>query len=182
YPRIIATDRLRAREEVFANGGAVAGLLSGAGGAVSAAVGVRALEAGVRGGVRLATEVNAAQRWKLAAQGVNVLQTVRSPDPHRPALRTLACGASASADGSYLAQKRFVLFVIDAIARGTRWALVAPRTRASWEKLRLQIQAFFEDLQAAGAFAAAPAGRAFFVVCDERLNDDAHLGTTRILI
>lgn len=182
YPRIIATDRLRAREEVFANGGAVAGLLSRAGDAVSAAVAVRELEPVLRGGVRLATEVNAAQRWKLAAQGVNVLQTVRSPDPHRPALRTLACGASASADGSYLAQKRFVLFVIDAIARGTRWALVAPRTRASWEKLRLQIQAFFKDLQAAGAFAAAPAGRAFFVVCDERLNDDAHLGTTRILI
>lgn len=182
YPRIVTMDRLRARQEVFGNGGAVAGLLSRAGDAISAAVAIREPEPLLRGGVRLTVEVKDADRWKLAAHGANVLQTVRSPDPHRPALRTLACGASASADGSYLSQQRFALFVIDAIARGTRWSLVAPRTPASWEQLRLQIRAFFEELRAAGAFAAAAEGQAFLVVCDERLNDEAHVGTTRILI
>lgn len=182
YPRIVAMDRLRGRHEVFPNGGAVAGLLSRAGDAISAAVAIREPEPLLRGGVRLAAEVKAADRWKLAAHGANVLQTVRSPEPRRPALRTLACGASASADGSYLSQQRFALFVIDAIARGTRWSLVAPRTPLSWEKLRRQIQDFLVDLRAAGAFSAAPERQAFLVVCDERLNDEAHPAVTRILV
>src|SRR5690606_39099939 len=92
YPRIVTMDRLRARQEVFGNGGAVAGLLSRAGDAISAAVAIREPEPLLRGGVRLTVEVKDADRWKLAAHGANVLQTVRSPDPHRPALRTLACG------------------------------------------------------------------------------------------
>lgn len=182
YPRIVAMDRLRARLETFANGGAVAGLLSRAGDAVSSAVAIREPEPLLRGGVRLAVEVKSADLWKLAAHGANVLQTVRSPDPRRPTLRTLACGASASADGSYLSQQRFALFVVDAIARGTKWSIVAPRTPASWEKLRRQIRTFFTELRGAGAFSAASERQAFTVVCDERINDQAHIGTTRILI
>ncbi len=182
YPRIISMDRLRARQEIFANGGAVAGLLSRAGDAISAAVAVREPESLLRGGVRLAVEVKDADRWKLAAHGANVLQTVRSPGPQRPALRTLACGASASADGSYLSQQRFAQFVIDAIARGTRWSVIAPRTPLSWEKLRKQIRTFLIELRSAGAFSAASEQQAFLVVCDERLNDETHAGATRILV
>jgi phage tail sheath protein FI len=182
YPRIMAMDRLRGRQETFANGGAVAGLLSRTGDAISAAIAVREPEPLLRGGVRLAAQINAAERWKLAAHGANVLQTVRSPDPERPALRTLACGASASTDGSYLSQQRFALFVIDAIARGTRWSVVAPRGRASWERLSRQIRSFFLELRGAGAFASVSEHQAFLIVCDERLNDDGHPGTVRILI
>ncbi len=183
YPRIVTRDRLRGRLETFANGGAVAGLLSRAGDAVSAAVAVREPEPLLRGGVRLAVEVRDADRWKLAANGANVLQTVRSPDPRRPALRTLACGASASPDGSYLSQQRFAQFVVDAIARGTKWSVVAPRSPAAWEKLRRQIRTFLTELRDAGAFSAASSERqAFLVICDERINDEAHPGTTRILI
>jgi hypothetical protein len=182
YPRIIAMDRLRGRQETFANGGAVAGLLSRAGDAISAAIAVREPEPLLRGGVRLAAQINSAERWKLAAHGANVLQTVRSPDPERPTLRTLACGASASTDGSYLSQQRFALFVIDAIARGTRWSVVAPRDRSAWDRLSRQIRSFFLELRAAGAFASVPEHRAFLIVCDERLNDDVHPDKIRILI
>jgi hypothetical protein len=182
YPRITAMDRLRGRQEIFANGGAVAGLLSRAGDALSAAIAVREPEPLLRGGVRLATQINAAERWKLAAHGANVLQTVRSPDPERPTLRTLACGASASTDGSYLSQQRFALFVIDAIARGTRWSVIAPRDRSSWGRLSRQIRSFFLELRGAGAFASISEHQAFLIVCDERLNDDLHPGKVRILI
>src|SRR5690606_16819730 len=169
--------------ETFANGGAVAGLLSRAGDAVSAAVAVREPEPLLRGGVRLAVEVRDADRWKLAANGANVLQTVRSPDPRRPALRTLACGASASPDGSYLSQQRFAQFVVDAIARGTKWSVVAPRSPAAWEKLRRQIRTFLTELRDAGAFSAASSERqAFLVICHERIDDEAHPATPRILI
>jgi len=182
YPRIVAMDRLRGRQEIFANGGAVAGLLSRAGDAISAAIAVKEPEPSLRGGIRLATTVSAADRWKLSTHGANVLQAVRSPDAQRPSLRTLACGASASTDGSYLSQQRFALFVVDAIERGTRWALAAPRERRTWDRLAKQIRSFFMDLRTAGAFASISEHQAFLIICDERINDAPNLGRVRILI
>ena len=78
FPRIAATDRLRGRIEMFGNGGAVAGMLSRTGEAVSAAIAAQEPEPLLRAGARLAREVASADRWSLAAHGVNVLQAVRS--------------------------------------------------------------------------------------------------------
>jgi hypothetical protein len=171
YPRIVAMDRLRARPENFGNGGAVAGLLSRSGEAVSAALVMREPEPLLRANARLARDVSAGDRWLLTAHGVNVLQTVRSPNGQRPALRTLACGASASSDWSYLAQRRFALFVINAIERGTRWAAAAGADAAAWPQVARQIRAFLEELRSAGAFASAPHDQAYHVICDARIND-----------
>jgi phage tail sheath protein FI len=171
YPRIIAMDRLRGRPETFGNGGAVAGLLSRSGEAVSAAVGMREPEALLRANVKLAREVSGNDRWLLTAHGVNVLQAVRSPTGDRPVLRTLACGASASSDWSYLAQRRFALFVINAIERGTRWCAVAAGDPRVWPRVTRQIRSFLEELRTAGAFASAPQDQAFLVLCDERINE-----------
>jgi uncharacterized protein len=182
YPRIVTMDRLRGRQETFGNGGAVAGVLSRPGDALSSAVAINEPEPLLRGGVRLATEVKAADRWKLAAHGANVLQTVRSPDPKRPAMRTLACGASASTDGSYLSQKRFALFVIDAIARGTRWCIGAPRGKATWARLSQHIEMFMNELRTAGAFSAVSAQQAYLVISDERINQPDESGCVKILV
>src|SRR5690606_2202619 len=77
----------------------------------------------------------------------------------------------------------FAQFVVDAIARGTKWSVVAPRSPAAWEKLRRQIRTFLTELRDAGAFSAASSERqAFLVICDERINDEAHRGRTPILI
>lgn len=171
FPRISAMDRLRGRTEVFGNGGAVAGLLSRSGEAVVAAVSEREPEPMLRSSAKLAKEVNSSDRWLLAAMGVNVLQSVRNPDREWPALRTLACGASASSDWSYLAQRRFSLFVINAIERGTRWCAGMPNSAGTWMRVSRQIASFLSDLRSAGAFASVPADQAFLVICDERIND-----------
>ncbi|HEY0940793.1 MAG TPA: hypothetical protein VGE08_11895 [Steroidobacter sp.] len=173
FPRIAAMDRLRGRVEVFGNGGAVAGLLSRSGEAVAAALSEREPEPILRSSAKLAREVSSQDRRALAAQGVNVLQSVRTPDRDWPALRTLACGASASSDWSYLAQRRFALFVINAIERGTRWCAGMPNTAHTWARVTRQIGNFLSELRSAGAFAAVPADQAFLVICDERINDDA---------
>lgn len=171
YPRIAAMDRLRARVEIFGNGGAAAGVLSRSGEAVSAALTPREPEPLLRAGAKLAREVTAGERWSLNAHGVNVLQAVRSPGPQRPPrMRTLACGASASSDGSYLAHRRFELFVINALELGTRWAAVVANDPGSWGKAALQIRSFLSDLRLAGAFMSAPREQAFLVICDERIN------------
>lgn len=172
FPRISAMDRLRGRVEVFGNGGAVAGLLSRSGEAVAAAVSEREPESILRSSAKLAKEINSSDRWLLASLGVNVLQSVRSPDREWPALRTLACGASASSDWSYLAQRRFSLFVINAIERGTRWCAGLPNAASTWMRVSRQISTFLSELRSAGAFASVPSDQAFLVICDERINDE----------
>lgn len=180
FPRISGMDRLRGRVEIFGNGGAVAGLLSRSGEAVAAAVSERESEPILRSSAKLARDVNSSDRWLLASQGVNVLQSVRSPDREWPALRTLACGASASSDWSYLAQRRFSLFVINAIERGTRWCAGMPNTAHTWMRVTRQVCNFLSELRGAGAFASVAADQAFLVICDERINDEA--GEINILV
>jgi hypothetical protein len=176
FPRIVAMDRLRGRTEMFGNGGAVAGLLSRSGEAVAAAVTEREPEPLLRSSAKLAREVTSSDRWSLAAQGVNVLQAVRNPDREWPALRTLACGASASSDWSYLAQRRFALFTINSIERGTRWCAGLPNGPHVWMRLTRQISTFLSELRSAGAFASVPADQSFLVICDERINDGEREG------
>ncbi|HWK75927.1 MAG TPA: phage tail sheath C-terminal domain-containing protein [Povalibacter sp.] len=181
YPRILCTDRLRGRGEVFGNGGAVAGLLSRLDDSV-AIVATPGPEPLLRAGTRLARDINTADRSRLATAGINVLQTVRSVERDRPALRTLACGASASADWAYLTPRRFVLYVISTIERGTRWAVTMPNDHSMQQRLDRQIREFLEELRAAGAFASVPAREAYAVICDERINDAEERGTVNILI
>jgi Bacteriophage tail sheath protein len=170
--------------EIFGNGGAVAGMLSRTGEVVSAAIASPEPEPLLRASVRLARDVDRVDRARLASNGINVLSAVRSPERDRPAMRTLACGASTSADWAYLAQRRLALFIVNAIERGTRWAVVAPRDRLVWERVASQVREFLEDLRNAGAFAAAPPDQAYLVICDERINDDAEgaQGVVNILV
>jgi uncharacterized protein len=176
YPRIVATDRLRGRSEIFGNGGAVAGLLSRYADAVAAAIAPSEPAPVLRVGSRLACEIGASDRVRLANHGINVLQSVRTAERNRPPLRTLAGGAGASADWSYLAQRRFALFVVNAIEHGTRWAAAAPKDQETWMRVRQQVQDFLQELRDVGAFAAASHEQAFVVVCDERINDNEETG------
>lgn len=182
FPRIVATDRLRGRPEIFGNGGAVAGLLSRTGEAVSAAIAARDPEPLLRAGARLAREVAPADRWSLSAHGVNVLHAVRSTDRDRPPLRTLACGASASSDWSYLSQRRFALFVINSIERGTRWCVLCPDDPLVWERVAAQVRRFLGELHSAGAFASVPPDQAYYVICDERINEASEPHVVNILV
>ena len=170
YPRIVCTDRLRARPEVFGSGGAAAGILSRTGDLTPGIASLPEPEMLLRAGARLHRELTNADRARLATHGINTLQSVRSTERRRPSLRTLACGASAHADWAYLTPRRFALFVVDAIERGTRWAIAERRNITVWFRLANQIAQFLGELRAAGAFSAAPKDQAFLVICDERIN------------
>jgi hypothetical protein len=182
FPRVVATDRLRGRPEIFGNGGAVAGLLSRSGEAVSAALSGYDPEPLLRAGARLPLQVSDKDRWLLAAHGINVLQSTRSPHRDRPALRTLACGASSSSDWSYLSQRRLALFIINSIERGTRWSALTPRDPTTWARVVEQIRSFLQELRNAGAFASVPEEQAFTVICDERINDESDPHELNILV
>ena len=172
YPRVIAVDRLRGRPEVFGNGGAVAGMLSRLDDSVAAAASPHEPEPLLRAGAKLPREVSPSDRWRLATAGINVLQTVRSVERNRPALRTLACGASALSDWAYLTPRRFSLFVISAIERGTRWSALAANSVETRAKVARQIHDFLTELRGAGAFSSVPVDQAFLVICDSRINEE----------
>lgn len=170
FPRIVAHDRLSGRAEVFGNGGAVAGMLSRSGDTIAAVVRQEEPEVTLRGSTRCALEVSPVDRVRLANYGINTFQAPRMPNRSRAALRTLACGASTSADWAFLAARRFALFVLDVIERETRWVLLEPKGAALWSRATCQISDFLEELRAAGAFSAAAAPTAYLVICDERIN------------
>jgi uncharacterized protein len=171
FPRLLVQDRLRARAEVFANGGAVAGMLSHAdeGRPVwdSKQSEPQML---LRPGMRLPVELTEIERWRLAAQGINALQTVRRSAPVALVRRTLAGGANAAVDWGYLHARRFALHVMGQLERNTRWVLLASPSRSMWARIVRQVNGFLHELVAMGAFPGARHGEEFFVICDERIN------------
>ncbi len=183
YPRIVAMDRLRGQTEIFGNGGAVAGVLSRSGEVVAAAIAAHDPEPLLRAHARLAREVSSSDQWTLNAHGVNVLQSTRAPGSAHIRLRTLACGASASADGSYLTPRRFASYVINAIELGTRWSAARAADPNTWFAVQAQVHRFLLDLHQAGALGAMPLGQAFTVICDERINTaDAQPPAVNLLV
>ena len=171
FPRLACMDRLRGRAEIFGNGGAVAGLLARSDDADALVPTSPEPEPLLRAGARLAREVSPADRRRLSQAGINVLQTVRGTDRTRAPLRTLACGASVSSDGSYLTPRRFVQSVIRAIENGTRWAVVRPHDPLVQQRVTRQVAEFLTELRTSGAFRSALPDSAFLVICDERIND-----------
>ena len=168
FPWILAYDRLRARFEPFAPSAAAAGMLA----RLHAQRGVSGpdeeQDAALRPGLRPALLVDDVARERLAAAGINVLQSFRPKQP--VSARTLAGAHASSPDWRFLACKRFALFLANSIERGTRWCVFHPSDPALWAMLERQVSDFFRSLEADGCFATGQPGQAWFVVCDERIN------------
>jgi hypothetical protein len=171
FPRITAFDRLRARAETFANCGAVAGTLARLDEQRSPWQPGLDEELLLRSAARPQSLLTDAERSRLAAHGVNPLQSLRSASPRELALRTLAGGSAASAAARLLTPQRRSLLIMASIERGTRWAVFETSERPVWQKLERQVQEFLQPLAAAGLFGAPDEPGAFQVVCDERVND-----------
>lgn len=184
FPRILAFDRLRGRGESFANCGAVAGTLARLDEQRSPWQPGADEELLLRPGARPEFVLTDAERARLAAHGVNPLQSLRSATPRPTALRTLAGGAAASAEARLLTPQRRNLLLMAALERGTRWAVFETPDRALWQKLERQVNAFLEPLAAAGLFGAPDVPGTFLVVCDERVNgpEEAAAGRVNLLV
>jgi len=172
FPRLIALDRLRGRYDVFANGGAVAGMLSHVDETCPLwAVMQPEPELVLRPSMRLQFELGPLERWRLAQHGINVLHHARRNKTVNLARRTMAGGVSAAADWGYVATRRFALHVIANLQQTTRWVVLSTPNRSMWVRLVRQVTEYFQTLVAVGAFPAAKSGQEFFVICDERLNN-----------
>jgi phage tail sheath protein FI len=183
FPRLIATDRLRARSEIFPNGGAVAGMLARAEDQRSPwAMEAPEPEHVLRSGVRLSVTLNELDHWRFATHGINTLRITRNASIVRLVPRTLAGGINGAADFGYLAPQRLASFVVNSIERGTRWAVWSRCEPAVWPRVLRQVTEFLTDLTALGAFPAAPPDRAFMVVCDQRVNSASDIAAAQLNI
>jgi phage tail sheath protein FI len=174
FPRLLGYDKLRGRFEAFAPSGAVAGVLSRASEHWPVWAVAGGEESVVRPGLRPACAVDDEQRARLAAAGVNTVQTVRNPGRGAPAACTLAGPGAVAADWRSLAAKRLALLVVNSIERGTRWMVFEPNDAAAWRRATAQVREFMSALEERGAFAEREPGDRWFVVCDERVNRDRH--------
>jgi phage tail sheath protein FI len=173
FPRLLALDRLRGRFEAFGSSGAVAGML------------VRSDEQGrfwsppagddavLRPGLKPLCAVGEEDRSRLAALGINTLSASRSPGGGRHAARTLAGPGAQSPDWRLLGRRRLALFILGSIERGTRWMLFERNEPALWSRAGQQLRAFFESLEAEGAFSGRAPDDRWFIACDDRVNRDS---------
>ena len=184
FPRIQAFDRLRARAETFANCGAVAGTLARMDEQRSPWQAGPDEDLLLRPAVRPECVLTEAERVRLAAHGINPLQSLRSASPRPLALKTLAGGSAGSADARLLTPQRRRLLLMASLERGTRWAKFESPERAVWQKLERQVEAFLQPLASSGLFGPADEPGTVPVVCDERINgpDDVAAGRINVLV
>ncbi len=180
FPRILAFDRLRGHFETFANGGAVAGVLARLDEQRSPWQAGPDDELLLRPGTRPALQLTDAERARLAAHGINALQSLRTAGEQRPVLRTLAGGAGHHADSSLLTARRRALLIMNSIERGTRWAVFHDGDPSVRHRIKRQVEDFLRPLAAAGLFGAGDPAEACYVVCDERLNPEHEIRDGRL--
>ena len=184
FPRVLAHDKLRGHFESFAPCGVVAGMLARCDEASPVWLSAEREEPILRPGFRPACLVGEDRRLRLASLGVNTLQAVRSAARMNVRLRTLAAGNTANADWRYLSARRFALFILGSIEQGTRWVVAAGSSAEVADHVTAQVRAFFEGLHASGSFGTRRLEEAFFLICDERVNNSSALscGEVRFVI
>jgi uncharacterized protein len=178
FPRVQAYDRLRGREESFASGPAAAGLMARLDRTCPIWSATDTEEAQMRPALRPASMVADTDRDQLLHAGVNLLQPARMPRA-KIRLRTLIPEAAVKNEWRYLSARRFALFVMSSIERGTRWVLFEQPGTVLRERVRSEVIAFLESLEDEGAFAGRTAEENYFVICDERVNDTEHVAAGR---
>ncbi len=173
FPRLLAFDRLRGRFELFANCGAVAGMLARGDESLPLWSAQRDDQLVLRPNMRPGCNVGETDRQRLAQFSINSFLTVRVAPDTADTLgpRTLADGNSGTNDWRYLRARRLALFVTASIEQGTRWTVFENNDQYTWLRVRGQVEAFLELLYQEGAFPQAAADEAYFVICDGRLND-----------
>ena len=180
FPRVLAHDKLRGHFESFAPCGAVAGMLARYDEGAPVWLTADREEPILRPGFRPACLVGEDRRIRLASLGANTLQAVRSAARMNVRLRTLAAGNTANADWRYLSARRLALFILSSIEQGTRWVVAAGSLAEVAETVITQVRAFFEGLYEAGTFGTRRMQEAYFVICDERVNNSSALSGSEV--
>jgi hypothetical protein len=106
----------------------------------------------------------------LARNGINALQRARPGHIQMSGLVTFARGIELAADWNDLRKRRSVLFIVESIARGTRWAAFDENAEETWAEIRQQVENFLQALYEQGALSGVTPKASFYVFCDSETN------------
>lgn len=120
----------------------------------------------VRGRNRPVTDLDHDDRLMLKRAGINALCSTGPGHLVLTGLVTMNRGGGCEVEWDDLRLRRMILFIIESIARGTRWAAFQPNDGETRAALRGQISRFMRDLFDAGALAGASQTDAAYVACD----------------
>ncbi len=113
-------------------------------------------------------DLSASEQHLLNRAGVNCLRAWPGPE-----LRAWgACTLSRDPELRYLHRQRIVGQLAASIAQGTRWAADERNDARLHERLRTVIGAFLNQAWRAGALQGDAPAQAYFVRCDDELNDE----------
>lgn len=134
-------------------------------------VGVHKSPAGVKDGAlrtvsSLATSITDSDQDVLNPLGINAIRNLINYGNVIWGARTL----SLDGDWTYIAVRRFFMFVEQSMRNSMLWVVFEPHDQRLWAKVTRDIGAFLTTLWHQGAIFGSTPAEAFFVVCDESNN------------
>ncbi len=146
--------------------GAIAGMLARKDAAAGIWRGLDSQTGQLRGTWMPAEDVSPEMARQLHQRGLNVLARAAGGAAVIRGDVTLAGSAARAPEWQSLTRTRLVLFVLETVARSTRWLVFEQNDPVLWARVRHQVSAFLEQLHEQGAFAGLAPAQAWFVKCD----------------
>ncbi len=174
FPRIKAPDPLDSQVGLFSPCGAVAGIIARTDlqrGVWKAPAGTDAV---LLGASDLQIHLTDQDIAILNQQGINCLRILPAGMVVWGA-RTMMGAENLASEWKYLPVRRLALYIEESLDRGTKWAVFEPNDERLWSNLRLNIDAFMQDLFRKGAFQGRVPKEAYFVKCDSETTTQADI-------
>ena len=123
----------------------------------------------VRGAFGVERGISRPQQEGLNPSGINCIRIMNG--------NVTIWGARTTASASeqewrYVSVRRLFIFLRESIEQGTGWMVFEPNGPDLWSKIRRNVTAFLTNVWQSGALFGTTAEQAFYVRCDETLNDE----------
>jgi phage tail sheath protein FI len=132
------------------------GTLAGIYARTDAAIGVwkapAGIDAGLLGGVTLATKVTDAEDGLLNPLGINALRTFPVIGDASWGTRTIQGSDIQESQWKYIPVRRLAFFIEQSLIEGLKWAVFEPNAEPLWSSIRLEVGTFMAGLAREGAF------------------------------
>jgi hypothetical protein len=119
---------------------------------------------------RVESDLSDDDRVILARNGINGLVPAGPGRFQMSGPVTFARGTELAADWNDLRKRRSALFIVENIARGTRWAAFDENTEETWVEVCRQTEEFLQALYEQGALSGVTPKASGYIFCDSETN------------
>ena len=166
----------------FAPCGAVAGIMARTDGQRGVWKAPAGNDATLNGVVELTVKLTDGENGQLNPLAVNCLRSFPVIGRLVWGARTLRGADQLASEWKYLSVRRTALFLEESLFRGSQWVVFEPNDEPVWAQIRLNVDAFMQNLFRQGAFQSRSPREAYFVKCDRETTtqNDIDLGIVNI--